>query len=111
MKYSAVALAAFGLLASAAPTDLKPKGFEKMRAASNSLSKRQAYTDTSNQLSLCRPVTVIFARGTTEPGNVGLLAGPPFFDALDTVLGADNVGVQGVDCEFGKSPVADFHGS
>lgn len=41
-------------------------------------------------------MTVIFARGTTEPGNVGVLVGPPFFDALKSRIGAGNVVVQGV---------------
>jgi hypothetical protein len=45
----------------------------------------------------CKGMTVIFARGTTEPGNVGQIAGPPFFDALNTAMGAGNVAVQGVD--------------
>jgi hypothetical protein len=42
-------------------------------------------------------MTVIFARGTTETGNVGTLAGPPFFNALEAKVGAGNVAVQGVD--------------
>ena len=43
-------------------------------------------------------MTVIFARGTTEPGNVGLVTtGPHFFDALTTMLGAKSVDVQGVE--------------
>lgn len=42
-------------------------------------------------------MTVIFARGTTETGNVGTLAGPPFFNALEASVGAGNVAVQGVD--------------
>ncbi|KUJ19401.1 cutinase [Mollisia scopiformis] len=42
-------------------------------------------------------MTVIFARGTTEPGNVGILAGPPFFSALEAMVGASAVTVQGVD--------------
>jgi len=45
----------------------------------------------------CKPYTVVFARGTTEPGNVGILAGPPFFDALREKLGSANVAVQGVN--------------
>ncbi|KAL2823262.1 cutinase [Aspergillus cavernicola] len=45
----------------------------------------------------CRSVTVIFARGTTEGGNVGSLTGPPFFDALDETLGEGAAAVQGVD--------------
>ncbi|KAM0283107.1 hypothetical protein ACHAQH_002711 [Verticillium albo-atrum] len=44
----------------------------------------------------CADVTVIFARGTTEPGSVGLVAGPPFFDALAEQLGAKTLAVQGV---------------
>jgi len=42
-------------------------------------------------------MTVIFARGTTETGNVGTLTGPPFFTALAQVVGASNLAVQGVD--------------
>ncbi|KAH8648168.1 cutinase [Tricladium varicosporioides] len=42
-------------------------------------------------------MTVVFARGTTEPGNVGVLAGPPFFDALTDMLGSRSVDVIGVD--------------
>ncbi|KAL7272338.1 hypothetical protein RUND412_004858 [Rhizina undulata] len=44
---------------------------------------------------VCKDVLVIFARGTTELGNVGLIVGPPFFTALDN-LGLE-VAVQGVD--------------
>lgn len=43
-------------------------------------------------------MTVIFARGTTETGNVGTVTGPPFFASLATAIGgADNLAVQGVD--------------
>ncbi|KAF2653706.1 carbohydrate esterase family 5 protein [Lophiostoma macrostomum CBS 122681] len=45
----------------------------------------------------CADVTVIFARGTTEPGNVGLVTGPPFFDALSKQLGNASLAVQGVE--------------
>ena len=44
----------------------------------------------------CREVTVIYARGTTEPGNVGVLVGPPFFQAIAQRIGAENLAVQGV---------------
>lgn len=56
--------------------------------------------DTENDLTNgtpCKAMTVIFARGTTETGNVGTLAGPPFFSALKDLVGAENVAVQGVD--------------
>ena len=87
-------------------SNAKPQGFEQMGALSaalsnrspSSFSKRQDdFSDTRNELSECKPVTVIFARGTVELGNVGSLAGPPFFNALDVAIGAENVGVQGVD--------------
>lgn len=45
----------------------------------------------------CAPVTVIFARGTIELGNVGIFAGPPFFTALGIAIGNANFLVQGVD--------------
>lgn len=42
-------------------------------------------------------MTVVFAHGTTETGNVGTLAGPPFFNALSAKVGTGNIAVQGVD--------------
>ncbi|CAG8970663.1 hypothetical protein HYALB_00003417, partial [Hymenoscyphus albidus] len=56
------------------------------------------YNDLEGNLgSDCRTYTIVFARGTTEPGNVGILAGPPFFEAMDAVAGARNVAIQGVN--------------
>ncbi|RYP23583.1 hypothetical protein DL767_008775 [Monosporascus sp. MG133] len=43
----------------------------------------------------CGSVVVIFARGTTELGNVGSVAGPPFFEALEKKV--PDLVVQGVD--------------
>lgn len=46
----------------------------------------------------CASMTVVFARGTTEAGNVGALVGPSFFDAIRDKLGsAASLAVQGVD--------------
>ncbi|KUJ19203.1 cutinase-domain-containing protein [Mollisia scopiformis] len=45
----------------------------------------------------CKAMTVIFARGTTEQGNVGTLSGPPFFASLAQSVGTENLAVQGVD--------------
>src|SRR5690242_18239470 len=45
----------------------------------------------------CRTMTVIFARGTTEGGNMGTLTGPPFVQALGKMVGEENLAVQGVD--------------
>lgn len=53
---------------------------------------------TYNELSgSCKAYTVVFARGTTEPGNVGILVGPPFLEALDAAVGDANIAVQGVN--------------
>lgn len=45
----------------------------------------------------CTDMTVVFARGTGETGNVGTISGPPMFKAIREKLGADRVTVQGVD--------------
>ncbi len=46
----------------------------------------------------CATVAIIFARGTTEAGNVGALVGPQFFDAVQQRLGGGStLAVQGVD--------------
>ena len=48
----------------------------------------------------CRAVTVIYARGTTQAGNVGEAdsEGPTFFNALASSLGGvDQLAIQGVD--------------
>jgi len=66
-----------------------------MEALNQETTKRELYGATSNELAECKPVTIIFARGTFEPGNIGLLAGPPFFDALSANIG-DKLAVQGV---------------
>jgi cutinase len=63
-------------------------------------SKRADLTlDTQNDLlngTPCKALTVIFARGTTSPGNVGESTGPPFFQAIANLTGTTNLAVQGV---------------
>ncbi|ESZ98831.1 cutinase precursor [Sclerotinia borealis F-4128] len=44
----------------------------------------------------CAPMMVIFARGTTETGTLGTVAGPPLVAALGIAVGANNMAVQGV---------------
>lgn len=92
-------LGMIAFVAQGIPVDqTEPQGFEKMGQLSESLSKQQFdYNINRNELDECRPVTVIFARGTIELGNVGSIAGPPFFNALEILLGSDNVAIQGVD--------------
>ncbi|KAE8155098.1 cutinase-domain-containing protein [Aspergillus avenaceus] len=45
----------------------------------------------------CTEYTVLFARGTSEPGNVGVLVGPPLFEALQDAVGESALTVQGVN--------------
>ncbi|KAF2640467.1 cutinase [Massarina eburnea CBS 473.64] len=56
-------------------------------------------TTTENGLSTdaCKAVTIIYARGTNEAGNVGEVAGPPWFTVLRSSLTTAKVTVQGVD--------------
>ena len=45
----------------------------------------------------CKAMTVLFARGTTELGNMGSVAGSPFVSALGKMMGgAQNLAVQGI---------------
>ena len=112
MLSSILSTALFAIAAIASPLpdaspDATPQGFEQMGKLSTALAvrhdsspklgKRDNWNIIRNELSECKPVTVIFARGTIELGNVGSITGPPFFNALDAVLGEGNVGVQGVD--------------
>ncbi|KAL2214515.1 cutinase [Sarocladium strictum] len=65
------------------------------------LQARQFSSSTYNQLidgTPCRPVTMIYARGTTQAGNVGDSAavGPVFFNNLASRIGLSNLAVQGV---------------
>lgn len=61
------------------------------------LETRQALPTTENGLSAaCKAVTIIFARGTNEAGNVGEIAGPPWFSRVRASRGTAAITVQGV---------------
>lgn len=45
----------------------------------------------------CATMTIVFARGTTEAGNIGAVVGPEFFSAVQSQLGGGKtVSMQGV---------------
>lgn len=79
--------------------DIGNSGFERLAALSSELDKHQTggSSDTRNALvnGICRPITVIYTRGTSEARNVFCMAGPPFFDALDTQGVDHSASVQG----------------
>ncbi|CAN8105236.1 unnamed protein product [Discula destructiva] len=56
-------------------------------------------SSTYNELSdgQCGDVTLIFARGTGESGNVGTYVGPQFYAALGSALGSASLVFQGVN--------------
>jgi cutinase len=87
-----------GLGVSALPTAIDTPKL-KPEASTRHLVERDDWSVTRNDLinGPCLPVTIIFARGTLELGNVGALAGPPFFNALGDMIGQQNLAVQGVD--------------
>ena len=56
-------------------------------------------------------MTFIFARGTTETGNMGTVVGPPVAKDLIQLLGATKVSVQGVDYPASAAGNADLGGA
>lgn len=44
----------------------------------------------------CAQMTIIFARGTNEPGNMGVFAGPQLVQAVKNAMPGASVNVQGV---------------
>jgi len=79
MKFSIATVAALAGIVSAAPA------LEKRQATQNDLKSGE-----------CKKVTLIFARASTEPGNMGMSMGPAVCSGLKSKLGAGNVACQGV---------------
>lgn len=64
------------------------------------LSERQSTTGiSSNEFTLlgCRPVIFLFARGSSEVGNMGSTVGPPTSNGIKSAFGVTNVVTEGVD--------------
>jgi cutinase len=45
----------------------------------------------------CKPLSLIYARGYIEPGNIGVIVGPELSAALRDAVGYEDVAVQGVE--------------
>lgn len=89
-----------------APTEIETPSISKADATEITIAKLQLYQNqslpgniTENGISgPCKRVTVLFAKGTGEGGNVGdgSSPGPPWFAELRKSMGEENVAVQGV---------------
>ncbi|KAI1372499.1 carbohydrate esterase family 5 protein [Hypoxylon crocopeplum] len=71
----------------------------QLAVGSASIQRRQSTGTTANEFleGGCRDVIFIYARGSTQDGNVGDDPGPQTIDQLKTALGASAVAAQGVD--------------
>jgi len=75
----------------------------------NRLEARQT-SDESDELENgpCKAVTFIFARGSTESGNMGTIVGPQTCADLKSALGADVVACQGVGSPYDATLADNF---
>lgn len=99
MIYQTLLLALAGAALST-PTTPLATGLQQKHQALSPRQNRGSFRGTSQnglQGGDCAENMIIFARGTTEAGNVGSVAGPPFFQAMAAQLGAGNLLVQGVE--------------
>ena len=81
-------------------TDAPHSGFTGLPASvapASCLGVTSGTTDNDLLNGVCKNLALIFARGTTESGNIGGIVGPPFVNALVSMLGKGQVAVQGVN--------------
>jgi cutinase len=108
MKFSLVSATALMGLAGAVPMtfDLSPEMIAKLKSGKSSgivpvgsTTTILATGTTANEFleGGCRPLIFIYARGSTQDGNVGGSPGPQTIDGLKAALGANNVAAQGVE--------------
>jgi len=103
MKFHSLALAFIGAVTA---TPVPSTGLE-----TTALEHRQiGGSDTSNDLvnGACKAVTFIFARGSTESGNMGTIVGPGVCSDLKSTLGAGNVACQGVGSPYDATIADNF---
>ena len=62
-------------------------------------------TKSDVQNGVCKPITLLFARGTSEGGNIGSSVGPPLERQLESTFGVAKIATQGVNYP------ADFQGA
>ncbi|KAI0487747.1 carbohydrate esterase family 5 protein [Xylaria cf. heliscus] len=89
-------------LASAIPMtfDLSEEMIAKLKTGTSSGLLEVAATGTTSNEFLeggCRPVIFLYARGSTQDGNIGGSPGPQTIDQLKAKLGSTTVAAQGLD--------------
>lgn len=89
-------LSILALAASASAIPLPQFTWPGFGSGSGSGTSPSTSNDVTNNVQPCRGTTVIFARGTSEGGNIGSIIGPQLKKALITKLGANGVAFQGV---------------
>ncbi|KAL8775832.1 MAG: hypothetical protein Q9194_003595 [Teloschistes cf. exilis] len=88
-------LLAFAATVTALPQFTGFPGFPVRGGGGSGGTSSNTANDITNK-SPCKAITVIFARGTGESGNIGSVIGPKLLSALQSKVGAANVAYQGV---------------
>lgn len=83
MKYSIVSTTLLASLVAALPNDLVVRQSNRVGSTANEFKRGG-----------CKPVVMVFARGSTEVGNMGTVCGPPTAEGLKQNFGAANVAIQ-----------------
>ncbi|KAH8778027.1 hypothetical protein BGZ57DRAFT_761290 [Hyaloscypha finlandica] len=94
MKFQSTAIAALLYSITATPVLSNP-----IRDVSR-LEARQSATSDELKNGACKDVFFIFARGSTETGNMGTIVGPQVCSDLKSALGDSVVGCQGVGSPY-----------
>ncbi|KFY95848.1 hypothetical protein V498_03087 [Pseudogymnoascus sp. VKM F-4517 (FW-2822)] len=98
MKFQAIIVSALAAVAAAAP---HPSANEAIDGdALPAIMARQSSSSDDLKNGACKEVTFIFARGSTEAGNMGTIIGPQVCTALKTLLGSSKVACQGVGSPY-----------
>ncbi|KAL3448350.1 cutinase 3 [Aspergillus insuetus] len=72
------------------------------------LERRQLISADDLKNGDCKPVAFIFARGSTEAGNMGFVVGPQVCSDLKSRLGRNNVACQGVGGAYTAGLIPNF---
>ncbi|KAI0808774.1 carbohydrate esterase family 5 protein [Xylaria sp. FL0064] len=102
MKASLLLATVLTGLASAVPMtfDLSDEMIAKLKSGKSSgILEVSATGDTANEFldGGCRPVIFLYARGSTQDGNIGSSPGPQTIDQLKAAVGTTTVAAQGLD--------------